>query len=456
MGRLRQKNFSFGSIICNIKYFTDSNHLFSVEIAFTVELRTDSILRLSKQSCELSLRDSFFSHYAEKFVNIHSFTSCSIFGTTIYYHSQISLSTTFGTFFNYFLILYCFFGTVVLLSTWVIIMKDTKNELKMICNRLRTLIDEKNISYGELSKSTGIPKSALHRYATGETLKIPLDRIESIARVLGVSAAYIMGWDTDNASSFDGVIYRLKTIMKYKNVTMTHLSEKLDISESDLHNFLFETPYNLYDYNDPRFHAIAEQLEISVDAMWGYNNFTSDDFENYISYLFNKIDRNLPMTDRENKIFEDYIKGVFDDENIHNDNIIDNIIPLPKTKMVPLVGTIACGTPILAEENIEDMVPMPEHINADFALRCKGDSMINARILNNDIVYIRKQETVENGEIAAVLIDNEATLKRFYRYGDTVVLRAENPNCKEFEYKKEQLNEIRIIGKAVYFLSAVQ
>lgn len=135
--------------------------------------------------------------------------------------------------------------------------------------------------------------------------------------------------------------------------------------------------------------------------------------------------------------------------------IYDNIIPLPKTKMVPLVGTIACGTPILAEENIESMVPMPEHIHADFALRCKGDSMINARILDNDIVYIRKQETVENGEIAAVLIDNEATLKRFYRYGDTVVLRAENPTFKEIEYRNEDLNDLKILGKAVYFLSKV-
>lgn len=133
----------------------------------------------------------------------------------------------------------------------------------------------------------------------------------------------------------------------------------------------------------------------------------------------------------------------------------DNIIPLPKTKMVPLVGTIACGTPILAEENVESMVPMPEHIHADFALRCKGDSMVGARILDNDIVYIRKQETVENGEIAAVLIDNEATLKRFYRYGDTVVLRAENPTFKEIEYRNEELNELKILGKAVYFLSKV-
>lgn len=133
-----------------------------------------------------------------------------------------------------------------------------------------------------------------------------------------------------------------------------------------------------------------------------------------------------------------------------------NFMPLPKTKMVPLVGTIACGTPILAEENIETMVSMPENIKADFALRCKGDSMIGARILDNDIVYIRKQEMVENGEIAAVLINDEATLKRFYQYSDTVVLRAENPSVKELEYKGSAINEIRILGKAVYFLSEIR
>lgn len=133
----------------------------------------------------------------------------------------------------------------------------------------------------------------------------------------------------------------------------------------------------------------------------------------------------------------------------------NGIIPLPKTKSVPLVGTIACGTPLFAEENIESMVCIPEHIHADFALRCKGDSMTGARIFDNDIVYIRKQDSVENGEIAAVLIDNETTLKRFFRYGDTVVLRAENPAFKEIEYKNEELNSIKILGKAVCFFSTL-
>lgn len=79
---------------------------------------------------------------------------------------------------------------------------------------------------------------------------------------------------------------------------------------------------------------------------------------------------------------------------------ISNIMPLPykEGRTVPLIGSIACGTPILADENIEKEIQLPEDISADFCLRCKGDSMINARIYDGDIVFIRKQPMVENGK----------------------------------------------------------
>ena len=134
----------------------------------------------------------------------------------------------------------------------------------------------------------------------------------------------------------------------------------------------------------------------------------------------------------------------------------DNIIPLPKMKKIPLLGTIACGEPILAAENVEALINADENLNADFALRCKGDSMINARIFDGDIVYIREQPDVEDGEIAAVLIGEEATLKRVYKYPSKVVLRPENPLYDDMIYSKEEMNEVRILGKAVAFLSAVR
>lgn len=133
-----------------------------------------------------------------------------------------------------------------------------------------------------------------------------------------------------------------------------------------------------------------------------------------------------------------------------------NIEPLPRFKKIPLVGTIACGEPILAEQNIEDYVLCPTNINADFSLRCKGDSMIGARIHDGDIVYIRQQPDVENGEIAAVMIEDEATLKRVYKKGSSVILQPENPAYEPLVFVREEINQIRILGKAVCFLSSVK
>lgn len=133
-----------------------------------------------------------------------------------------------------------------------------------------------------------------------------------------------------------------------------------------------------------------------------------------------------------------------------------NLIPMPEMRKIPLLGTIACGAPVFADEHMDGEVDIPSNIHADFALRCKGDSMINARIFDGDIVYIRKQDTVENGDIAAVLIDNEATLKRFKLYDDHISLEPENPMYKPLVFWNEEMNEVRIIGKAVAFTSSVR
>lgn len=134
----------------------------------------------------------------------------------------------------------------------------------------------------------------------------------------------------------------------------------------------------------------------------------------------------------------------------------DGVKSFSQTKTLPLLSSIICYEPLLSEENIESTVPVTENISADFAFKAKDDSMNGAHIFKDDIVFIKNQKTVENGEIAALLVDNEVSLKRFYRYGDTVVLRSDSTNCKEIEYKYDELNKIRIIGKAVYFFSKVK
>lgn len=122
---------------------------------------------------------------------------------------------------------------------------------------------------------------------------------------------------------------------------------------------------------------------------------------------------------------------------------------------VPLVGEIACGTPILTEQNIERQILLPDTVRADFALRCQGDSMINAGIDDGDIVFIRSQKMVENGEIAAVQItdfDTEATLKKVYITDRSITLVAQNPTFEPITYTEEEMNNVEIVGKCVAVL----
>ena len=123
--------------------------------------------------------------------------------------------------------------------------------------------------------------------------------------------------------------------------------------------------------------------------------------------------------------------------------------PMPKMKKVPLIGAIACGDPITAMENREGEIDVPEDIRCDFALRCKGNSMIGAGIHDGDAVYIRIQPEVENGQIAAVRIGDEATLKRVYLHTDYIELRPENPDYESIIRRREEMNDVHIEGKAV-------
>ena len=127
------------------------------------------------------------------------------------------------------------------------------------------------------------------------------------------------------------------------------------------------------------------------------------------------------------------------------------IMPPPNMVKKPLIGTIACGTPILAVENILGVYDVPDHIKCDFILQCTGDSMIGAHIANGSYVYIREQPMVEQGEIGAVLIDGEATLKRVYydKSNNILTLNEENPKSPPLVYVGETLENIKIIGKAV-------
>ena len=138
------------------------------------------------------------------------------------------------------------------------------------------------------------------------------------------------------------------------------------------------------------------------------------------------------------------------------DKPIENIVPL-QTRKIKVLGDIACGQPIFSEET-EEYAEIGGDIKADFCLICKGDSMIGARIYDGDIVFIKSQSIVNNGEIGAVIIDGEATLKRVYYYPEKnkLVLQSENPAYEPFVYVGDELNNINIIGKAIAFQSKIK
>lgn len=186
---------------------------------------------------------------------------------------------------------------------------------------------------------------------------------------------------------------------------------------------------------------VAERLGVSPATIYRYEN---GDIEKMPGHILEPISKILHTTPA-------YLMGWADSPALPT-----NIVPLPTMSRIPLIGTIACGEPILAEENLDGEVDLPAHIHADFALRCQGDSMINARIFDGDVVYIRQQETVEDGQIAAVLIEDEATLKRVHFFEDHIVLAPENPTFRPLVYWGEEMNSVRIIGLAVAFTSTVR
>lgn len=183
--------------------------------------------------------------------------------------------------------------------------------------------------------------------------------------------------------------------------------------------------------------AVAEKLGCSPSTVYRYENGEINKMG---------IDKLKPIAEAINTS-PAYLMGWEDEETLPA-----NVSRIEPMQRIPLVGQIACGIPILAEQNIEDYVDLPGHIRADFALTCKGESMIGAGIRSGDIVYIRKQEEVENGQIAAVMVGgDEATLKRVYTKPGVVQLVAENPNIAPAVFIGKEAEQIHIIGLAVAY-----
>lgn len=211
--------------------------------------------------------------------------------------------------------------------------------------------------------------------------------------------------------------------------------EELGLTQEDLGNRLWLNKSTIQRYESgkiakiklPVIHAIAKQVD--VDPNW------------------------LVLKTDEMGSFNWKYEWYNNEEPVQQ---FDNIRPV-KLKRFPMLGEIACGEPLFADEDREHYIMADMDIKADFCLTAKGDSMINARINDGDVVFISQTDMVENGEIAAVIIEDEATLKRVYydRENNILQLVAENPRYKPLIYRDAQLDQVHILGKAVYFMSAL-
>ena len=184
--------------------------------------------------------------------------------------------------------------------------------------------------------------------------------------------------------------------------------------------------------------AVAKHLGVATQTVFKYEK---------------EIVTNIPSASIE-KLAQ--LFGVSPSSLLGWDNI-SNIIPV-RMESYPLLGDIACGKPIEATQKYDAFAAAGCDLHVSFALRCKGDSMINARIYDGDIVFIRQQDMVQNGEIAAVVIGDEATLKRVYFYPEEekMILVSENPAYPPLSYQGRPLENIRILGKAIAFQSEVR
>ena len=200
---------------------------------------------------------------------------------------------------------------------------------------------------------------------------------------------------------------KLHELRKSRGLTLSELAERVGTSKQTIHRYENGTITNI---PPERVEALARALSVSPSELMGWG--TPFDYEN---------------------------------------------VRALSAKKIPLLGEIACGEPIYANAEYETYIAADSGLDADFCLLARGDSMVGARIYDGDTVFIRSQDSVDNGEIAAVIINDEATLKRVYFFPEEakLVLSPENPRYAPLVYLGEELNSIKILGKAVAFQSKI-
>ena len=291
--------------------------------------------------------------------------------------------------------------------------------MALINDRIKSRRQQLGLTLLQVAEALGVKEATAQRYESGDIKNIKHDTVLGLSRILHCDPAYLMGWvDSPVAENGPAPTY-VGASGFWENYRA--LCEKAKKSPN----------------------SVAGEIGVSSGTVTGWKN--------------GAIPRK-PVLEKLAAYFGVTIGYLLGENTAPSyPEEYDNLFPVTRRRY-PLLGDIACGEPIFAEEDRESYIESGTDIQADFCLRAKGDSMIGARILDGDIVFIQKMPMVDNGSIAAVIIDNEATLKRVYYYPEDrkLVLAAENAKYAPFVYVGEELDHICILGKAIAFQSDVR
>ncbi len=298
-------------------------------------------------------------------------------------------------------------------------------DLKEMGLRIRQKRIELNITQEELAKRVGYTsRSSINKIELG-LVNLPQSKIISISDALNVSTSYIMGIPKFKIGTRlnKNIAHNIRHHREQANLTQEQFADMLGVDQKTV--ALIESGEE----------ALSEEMLFMIcDALQliPCNIMPTDEEElsQDTKYLLSRRERGgfLPL----------------------NLQLFAETRPIT-TKKLPMLGNVACGEPIFANESHESYVDASADVDADFCLTAKGDSMINARIFDGDILFVKSQSIVNDGEIAVVLIEDEATVKRVYydRENNTITLAPENPLYKPMRYTGTQLDQIRILGKVV-------
>lgn len=336
--------------------------------------------------------------------------------------------------------------------------------------------EELGMTQAELAKACGYQsKSSISKIEKGET-DLTQTKLAEIAKALQTSPGSLFTMDDDTSNSLSSSTERITNILSKalssEDVTVyskkSGLTKLIDNIVDQAINQALQETQEQEERNLNNEQKLKLRFSYNLSALMEQDNINNAALAKIVGVSESAVGKWLsakvmPRPTIQLKLADFF--GVDRDDLFTKPSEFENKIrvlsenPHIKVKRIPLLGTIAAGAPILADEHIEEYIALSVDVKADFALRVRGDSMIDANIFDGDIVFIHQQPTVENGEIAAVMLidpvtsDAVATLKRVYQTPNGMQLVPENRNYAPIIVNEDNYEGAKILGKATYYIT---